>query len=322
MISIDEIRKRIKLLLIENLIMENSINTYIITNKGKLLLEKIKIPRRGEDKGIKLNKEGIIPTGLSDVQSKILEMRKSSRDSSNFSRFEKALRDIFEILGFNAKWIGGSGNTDILLKTKTPPKFSYTVAVDAKSTFAGSVNESMIDFDTIKAHKEKYKADYSLIVGFSFQGGRLIERANQHNVLLLDVDKIEEMVKENQKIPLNFESYRKLFEQKGIANIDVLKEDRNKIEKSGLLMQSIMDCLIEESEDKYTEGILTERDLYRTLKNSNKFINLNPNEIQAMLEFLSSPLIGCVEHTRDGYYAIESLSNISKKLEFYSKSCI
>lgn len=86
-------------------------------------------------------------------------------------------------------------------------------------------------------------------------------------------------------------------------------------------MQAIMDCLIEESGDEYTEGILTERDLYRTLRKHEKLKYITPNEIQIMLEFLSSPLIGCLEHTKDGYYAIESLPNISKKLEFYSKSC-
>ena len=320
--TIDEIRKRIKMLLIDNLIMEDSLNTYTITNKGKLLLNKICIQGRIENKlSNEVKNEQIIEKNDSMEEDKILEMRIASRDSSNPSRFEKALRDIFEILGFNANWIGGAGKTDILLKTHTTPKFSYIVAVDAKSTASGNVTEGLIDFDTIREHKKKHQADYNLIIGASFQGERLIERAKEHNVLLLNIDNLEEIVRENQNIPLSFDSYKKLFSQKGIANIDVLKQDREDINKRGILMQSIMDCLIDESDDEYTEGILTERDLYRTLRNSEKLQYITPDEIHVMLEFLSSPLIGCVGHTKDGYYAIESLSNISKKLEFYSMSC-
>lgn len=127
--TIDEIRKRIKMLLIDNLIMEDSLNTYTITNKGKLLLNKICIQGRIENKlSNEVKNEQIIEKNDSMVEDKILEMRIASRDSSNPSRFEKALRDIFEILGFNANWIGGAGKTDILLKTHTTPKFSYIVA--------------------------------------------------------------------------------------------------------------------------------------------------------------------------------------------------
>ena len=86
-------------------------------------------------------------------------------------------------------------------------------------------------------------------------------------------------------------------------------------------MQAIMDCLIYESDDEYTEGILTERDIYRTLREYKELQHVTPDEIHVMLDFLASPLIGCVGHTKDGYFAIESLENISKKLEFYSVSC-
>lgn len=318
--NIDEIRKRIKILLINNLIMEDSINTYTITKKGKLLLQKVTIQEKSQRENcenIEKNKRQIINT----TDAMLTEMRFSSRDSSNPNRFEKALKEVFELLGFESILLGGSGKTDILLKTHTTPKFSYTVAVEAKSTALGNVTESVIDFDTIKEHKKKHSADYNVIVGPSFHGNRVIERAKEHDVLLLNIDDLEYIVIQNNKVPLNFNTYRKLFNQTGIADITVLDKDRDIVEKNGILIQAIMDCLIEESDDEFTEGILTERDIYRSLRNSNKIKDLNPNEIQLMLEFLASPLIGCVAHSKDGYYAIESLKNISKKLEFYSRSC-
>ena len=318
--NIDEIRKRIKMLITYDLIMEDTINTYTITNKGKILLKKVPIQKKILQK-IKERMEESKQDKEKNIENILKELRISSRDSMNSNRFEKVLRDIFELLGFESNWLGGSGKTDVLLKTHTTQKFSYIVAIDAKSTASGNVTESLIDFDTIKEHKKKHTSDYNVIVGTNFQGERLIERAKEHKVLLLDVNQLESMVRDAIEIPLSFDSYRKLFEQTGIANIRVLDEDRENIRRQGLLMQAIMDCLIEESDDEFTEGILTERDIYRSLRKIDKFKNVNPNEIQLMLEFLSSPLIGCVSHSKEGYYAIESLSNISKKLKFYSKAC-
>lgn len=318
--NIDEIRKRIKMLITYDLIMEDSVNTYTITKKGKILLQKIPIQKRvidendgGMEKNIGLKEKSI--------EEILNELRNSARDSSNPSRFEKSLRGVFELLGFESIWLGGAGKTDVLLKTHTTHKFSYTIAVDAKSTASGSVTENLIDFDTINEHKKKHSADYNVIVGASFQGERLVDRAKEHGVLLLDVNKLESIIKDNMRIPLSFDSYKKLFEQTGIANINILNKDREKIKKQGLLMQAIMDCLIEESDDEFTEGILTERDIYRSLRNIEEFKSVNPSEIQLMLEFLASPLIGCVSHSKEGYYAIESLNNISKKFKFYSKAC-
>ena len=318
--NVDEIRKRIKMLITYDLIMEDSINKYTITNKGRILLKKVPIQKKILHKLAEKIKENKEENG-NNIEEILNELRITSRDSANPNRFEKVLRDVFELLGFESTWLGGAGKTDVLLKTHTTQKFSYIVAVDAKSTASGNVTENLIDFDTIKEHKKKHTSDYNVIVGTNFQGERLIERAKEHKVLLLDVDKLEAIVRDSIEIPLKFDSYRKLFEQTGIANINVLDEDRENIRRQGLLMQAIMDCLIEESDDAFTEGILTERDIYRSLRNIEELKNINPSEIQLMLEFLSSPLIGCVAHSKEGYYAIESLNNISKKLEFYSKAC-
>ena len=50
-------------------------------------------------------------------------------------------------------------------------------------------------------------------------------------------------------------------------------------------------------------------------------INPNLNEIEDILKFLASPLIGCVGKNKDGYYAIGSLNEVAKMFQFYAKSC-
>ena len=40
-----------------------------------------------------------------------------------------------------------------------------------------------------------------------------------------------------------------------------------------------------------------------------------------MLSFLASPLVGCVDKSKDGYYAVGSVEDAAKKFELYSKAC-
>jgi len=236
-------------------------------------------------------------------------------------RDSKWMGNVFEFLGFEATLLGGAGKTDILLRTPTTKELSFVVAIDAKSTASGTVTENLIDFDTIKEHKKKHSSDYNVIVGANFQGLRLMERAKEHNVLLLDIDKLESIIRDSKKFPLSFDSYKKLFEQSGLANIDIFELEKLKVKKQGVLIKAIMDCLIAESEDKFIKGILNEREIYRSLRNLDVLNDVSPDEIQQMLEFLSSPIVSCVGRTKEGYFAIESLNTISKKFEYYGSAC-
>ncbi|MEX3743728.1 hypothetical protein [Lysinibacillus xylanilyticus] len=124
------------------------------------------------------------------------------------------------------------------------------------------------------------------------------------------------------EVPLKSEAYRKIFSQKGLVDISPLESDQLKIIRDGKLLQSLMRCLSEESEDSLTEGIIQPREIYLLLKHKSE-IKPSPTleEINQMLDLLSSPLIGCVGITNDGYYAIGSLSDAAQKFEFYLKAC-
>lgn len=71
-----------------------------------------------------------------------------------------------------------------------------------------------------------------------------------------------------------------------------------------------------------TQGILQERDIYRSLRiNDNFSCAPTIDEISAMLQFLASPLIGCVEKSKEGYSAIGTLDDAAQKFNFYSRMC-
>lgn len=319
----NEIHKRLHVLKNAKLIQETGVNLYGLTNRGRNFCEILttylpnkkleniesKIIEVGDDNSLKINEL-------------LNEIRISSRESSNPNRFEESLSRAFKVLGFKSEWLGGAGKTDILIQAPTSPKFAYTVAIDAKTTYSGGVTEGQINFDTIVEHRKKHKADFSLVVGREFQGERLIERAIKHNVALLDVEKLEYLIKMHVEVPLKSDSYRKVFSQKGIIDVHVIEEDRNKIVRDGNLLKGIMQCLFEESSDPLTEGIMQPREIYLLLKNQ---VNINPTpnieEIKQILEFLSSPLIGCIGTTKEGFYALGSLMDAAQKFDFYLKAC-
>ena len=121
---------------------------------------------------------------------------------------------------------------------------------------------------------------------------------------------------------------KKLFEQKGIVDLSVLTNDINSTETLGMLITSIMHCLISECSDPFTKGKLTVRELYQALRkdNPNLFQSLNEeqsiqNTIESALSFLSSPILGCITKEKEYYYATGSIKDLTKTLGFLIKKC-
>ncbi|MFD1361811.1 hypothetical protein [Lentibacillus salinarum] len=46
------------------------------------------------------------------------------------------------------------------------------------------------------------------------------------------------------------------------------------------------------------------------------------DEIAEMLQFLSSPLVGCVGRSKEVFYALGTLSDAMNKFNFYAQSCL
>ena len=186
--NIDEIRRRVAIFQAAKLIRNDSIDKYTITSRGRKLLGLIKV----EKPVLAEVKE---ECSVEDVNTQDLhfftELRLAAKDSGNFERLEKDVKLAFEKLGFEAQWLGGAGKTDVLVRAAGNSMATYSVTIDAKSTLSGNVTDNLVDFDTLEEHRRKHKADFSAVVGGSFQNERLIKRAIEHNVVLIDIDTLE-----------------------------------------------------------------------------------------------------------------------------------
>lgn len=314
--NVFEINNRIAILKQAKLVMNLSAEKFTLTNRGKLLLE-----RYGNTFGIEKLETITNGTSVVDNVDIVSELRMASKDSYNPDKFEKVVRDFFALIGFDAEWLGGAGKTDVLLKTIGSPLDSFVVTVDAKATSSSTVTDGLVDFDTLKEHQKKHGSNYIAVVGRDFNE-RLIKRATEHHVVLFDVDTLEAFLSIHQRTPQKIATYRKVFEQSGKADLSVLDADIKKTEKNGTLLIGIMQRLIDECEDPITKGQLSVRDLYMSLR-SNPDLSSVPtiDEIETVLSFLSSPIIGCVVKEKDFYYATGSLNDMAKTLNFLKEKC-
>lgn len=204
--NIDEIRRRVAIFQAAKLIRNDSIDKYTITSRGRKLLGLIKLekPVLAEAK----EKCGIEDENTQDSHF-FTELRLAAKDSGNFERLEKNVKVAFEKLGFEAQWLGGAGKTDVLVRAAGNSMTTYSVTIDAKSTLSGNVTDNLVNFDTLEEHRRKHKADFSAVVGGSFQNERLIKRAIEHNVVLIDIDTLETLIRNHLEVPIQVTSVMK-----------------------------------------------------------------------------------------------------------------
>lgn len=321
--SLDRIRERLSHLKNAKLILNDKGKKLKLSNRGELLCSILE-----EQLEIKKVKESGTSTTSENLESEYMyllqDTRLASTDSTNPHRFEKLLEKIFIELGFETKLLAKSGTTDILLTAPTAPKYTYKVAIEAKTNREGKIKENAISFDALNEHKQKHRADFVVVIGKTFHGERLVKFAENNNVLLIDIEKLEKLVKNHRKYPLQAVEYKKLFDQAGIVDISVLDDTYKKMQRRNELFKYILETLIQNSSDKFTEGILTMREIYLFIKSKDIFKDnqLTKQELGDMLDLLSNPLIGCVGVENKGYYAKGSLTDAQLKFGFYYTATI
>ena len=182
-----------------------------LSDKGRLLLSEITLhdPSSGPAV-IKIIEpsDAEPPVELSPLPGPLIvdeivhAIKNSATDSSHPDRFEKATRDAFAFLGFQAEWLGGSGKTDVLLDAALGADDSYRVVVDCKTSASGSVSDHQVDWVTLAEHKAKHDANHILLVAPNPSGSRMFARAEQYGVTVMSADQLSGLCRQHAKTPL------------------------------------------------------------------------------------------------------------------------
>ena len=243
----------------------------------------------------------------------VAEIEVASTDSGHPDRFERVVRDAFSFLGFDAQLLGGSGRTDVLLEAPLGRIDSYRVTVDAKTTASGSLGDQQVDWATLVEHRERHKADHTLLVGPNPSSGRLMDRAQSHGVAVLSARQLAGLCRQHSRVPLGLQAYRTLFQQGGevaTADLDELAQDTTRL---SALSGRVCNILADKCP---TFGRLTARDLWLMLASPESGDSTSIEEIQDLLSMLGHPLVAAVEGSPEkGYVLATDLKVTRLRLE-------
>lgn len=288
-------------------------NRLVTTEDGRALVERltlydpqvvpIPVDQPSDKPSVTDVVEAAAAHGADELDQLVAELRLSSVDSSDSDRFERAVRDAFAFLGFEAKWLGGAGRTDVLLDAPLGRDERYRVIVDCKTSRSGSVSDHQIDWITLTDHRSKHDAGYVAVVAPAPSGDRLFHRAEQQGVTVIDVEQLTGLVRQHAQAPQGLDIYRKLFTTSGNLNSQAVAEDAEEWLRVVSLASAVCDALRGKSPQF---GPLTARDLLLILAEEPVAEGTSEVELQALLETLASPLLGVLTRTQEAGYLVST----------------
>lgn len=246
------------------------------------------------------------------------ELLEAAQDSNHPQRFEIAIVKALRALGVMAEHEGRPGHTDIIADMGYGAKNGYRVIIDAKTSGSGIVTENRINFDTLAEHKKKHAADHVAVMGPSFDGGRLQERAEKHGVVLVSAAILAECVRRQQRTPLTLQQVRALFDRNGSVE---LAQAWDRSTQEAELVTRILATLLREAAigDTVSGGRLSPANMYYMLRNDME-VPPSIEQIEATLNLLASPMVRGVQLDEGSYVAAEHPSTTAMRLRVLAEA--
>lgn len=187
--------------------------------------------------------QGISPSSLKNIREyrdKLMRYRAMQRrqsgiyiaklllqtqhDSKNSKNLEAVISDALRYIGFEVQDLAKSGEPEGIARAYPFPTFSsptqenpnpplYSFTFDAKSSKHETAATGNIKLDGIVEHRERYKANYALVIAPGFSDGALAVRCKKQNVTPIkasDLGQLLEYTVEYGAIPLT--KFRDVFE--------------------------------------------------------------------------------------------------------------
>ncbi len=245
-----------------------------------------------EESNIK-NKEQDISLAVNEFETIVNRLNNTSKNPSSEGKalgvaFEEAITEILIYMGYKAKRIGGSGDTDIIVHWKDKDGKNITAIIDAKSKSSGQVTHSDISDVAIDAHKEKNSADYVAIVGPEFSGDTIRNHARKKGFALITIDQLIEIAGASRKLGLSLQEISLIFQApNGFSKLDELISLK---QRELDIISHVISRFCKEQEQL---GALSPRDLFLLLRDTN--VSPSLEELINVFETLSNIEIGVLE---------------------------
>lgn len=184
--------------------------------------------------------------------------------------FEEAIADIFCFMGFRAERIGGSGDTDVVVKWKDEEDKYIVAIIDGKSKSSGQVSHSDISDVAIDTHKEKNNADFVAIVGPGFSGNTIRDHARKKGFALITESQLIEIARASKELGLSLQEIALAFQvPNGLSQLEeIISLKKRELD----IISEVISKFLSEQE---LLGCLSPRDLFLLLRNSNESPSLD-----------------------------------------------
>lgn len=238
--------------------------------------------------------------------------------------FEEEIAAVFRLMGFQAKRVGGSGDTDVIVKWKDDEGKAFTAIIDAKSRNTGMVSHNDISDVAIETHRDKNNADYVAIMGHAFSGDTIRNHALKKNFSLVTAEELGNIARSAQMPGLSLREIALLFRTpNGLSQLSEIIADRQR----ELDVISLVVAKMYTHEEKMEElGGISPRDMYFSFENTP--VSPSREELITAFETLSRPEIGILRATNksvdsenitytvsDGQYRVFRMKSIAAAIE-------
>lgn len=222
--------------------------------------------------------------------------------------FERLVAKAFSRLGFEAQWIEGGGDTDVLISSP------IQAILEAKTLSRGKLPK----VPRLDRHQSKHNAEYAFVVAPGFTPAAIEETDEEDNLTLLTASHLRDLIQRREAWGITPEKIAEYLVEPGGAfqddRIDQIDDDiLNRISGAEELL-AVVGALERANPDESTPG-----ELQLILKGRYEDDRQVPSEqvIEQSLHFLAHPSVQIAEFEDDRYWLTTSKDNAIELLSKY-----
>lgn len=222
--------------------------------------------------------------------------------------FENSIHRAFRLMGFDARVISGSGDTDVLIQWIEEDGSRSAAVLEAKSRSNGMVSHTDISDVAIETHKDRNHAQHVAIIGPSFSGDTIRNMAKQRKWCLIEAEQLANLVNSVNTVGLKPSEAAIMFKfPSGLSDLDELLASRSReLEVISFLFSK----LVEEFEE--TGEAISARDIARDGRKTE--LAPRTDEIVSAIDLVSRfqlDALRSVDSSDDPRYATYQLGDVS-----------
>ncbi|HJA29807.1 MAG TPA: hypothetical protein IAA15_09630 [Candidatus Olsenella pullicola] len=234
-------------------------------------------------------KSNVEPYHVDEIELMFERLYKSARDpfageEGSGAAFEKSIAEVLSYAGFEVSRIGGSGDTDILVRWKDSDGAVVAATVDAKSKSNGVVTHGDVSDIALESHKDKHNASFTAIIGPGFGGDTIRNHAKKKGFALITDEELAQIAKTSHMLGVDPSETALIFQvPDGLSRYEELVAQK---QRQADLIALVVATFVKEQD---TYGSLSARDL--SLLSRSTELAPSIEELIPILNLLAAPEI-------------------------------